>query len=168
MISHSTPVPSYLIHISHLPVTNKINRVVIHTANMIPGDWANMCQAVWRSPLLSLSTSTESTKRSPTVGAIGTGARFKRDLLAYLDAYGNKKTGELVKQLEKYDFSGVRAALIASVPSKQKVSNITDSKRATLWGWPALRDIMRHVPVHRDKKASGRPNRPHIVIQVSR
>lgn len=140
---------------------------MIHTANMIPGDWANMCQAVWRSPLLPLSTSAEttSTKQSSSTAtaAIGTGARFKRDLLAYLAAYGNGKTGQLVKQLEKFDFSAIRAALIASVPSKQKISNIVDSRRATLWGWPALKDIMRHVPIRRDRKTAGKP---HIVVQV--
>lgn len=112
---------------------------------MIPGDWANMCQAVWRSPLLPL-------QRDPDIpGGYGTDSRFKHDLLQYLNAYGRAKTGSLVKQLGQYDFRAVRAALIASVPSKQAV----DSK--TRWGWPALRDILQHVPVGKDS---------HIVVQV--
>lgn len=117
---------------------------------MIPGDWANMCQAVWRSPLLPL-------QRGPDVPGSnrthGTGSRFKHDLLEYLNAYGRAKTNSLVKQLAQFDFSAVRAALIASVPSKQPV----DSK--TRWGWPALRDILQHVPVGTDS---------HIVVQVCR
>ncbi|KAL1885701.1 hypothetical protein Plec18167_001196 [Paecilomyces lecythidis] len=139
-------------------------QVIIHTANMIPGDWANMCQAVWRSPLLPLSNTGES--KEPASSTIGSGARFKRDLLAYLEAYGSKKTGQLVKQLEKHDFSAVRAALIASVPSKQKVNEM-NSRKAPLWGWPALKDTLRNVPVLHEKNTSGSPKKPHIVIQVS-
>lgn len=125
---------------------------------MIPGDWANMCQAVWRSPLLPLLSAD---KPAGSTLTIGSGARFKRDLLAYLAAYGNKKTGQLVKQLEKHDFSAVRAALIASVPSKQKVRGM-DSRKTALWGWPALKDTLRHVQVLREKSTK----RPHIVVQV--
>lgn len=138
-------------------------RVIIHTANMIPGDWANMCQAVWRSPLLPLSNTSKSAE--PASSIVGSGARFKRDLLSYLGAYGSKKTGQLVKQLEKHDFSAVRAALIASVPSKQKVNDM-DSKKAALWGWPALKDTLRNVPLLQEKSTPGSSKKPHIIIQV--
>lgn len=134
-------------------------RIVIHTANMIPQDWANMCQAVWQSPLLPLESATPHTKAST---AFGTGARFKRDLLAYLEFYGQKRTGSLVKQIRKHNFSSVRAALIASVPSKQKLSSL-DSNRSTLWGWPALRDTIKQIPI--EATANSR-RKPHIVIQV--
>lgn len=130
-------------------------RVVIHTANMIAGDWANMCQAVWRSPLLPLCSNGSESESIATPGA-----RFKRDLLSYLREYGPKKTGPLVAQLEKHDFSAVRAALVASVPSKQKIRDSTDSTRKTLWGWLALRDVLRSVPIDRSE------DRPHIVTQV--
>ena len=126
---------------------------------MIPGDWANMCQAVWRSPLLPL----QSDKTGPDPerpGAYGSGTRFKRDLLTYLNAYGRTKTGPLVKQLARYDFSAVRAALIASVPSKRGL-DVADSQKETLWGWPALRDILRNVPARESTSPS------HIVAQVS-
>ncbi|KAF9893845.1 hypothetical protein FE257_010015 [Aspergillus nanangensis] len=134
-------------------------QVVIHTANMIPGDWANMCQAVWRSPLLELRKDTE--QRSGDVTKLGTGARFKRDLLAYLSEYGPKKTGSLVDQLRRYDFGAVRAALVASVPSKQKVNDM-DSRRKTLWGWPALKDVTRNIPIEKTSAST-----PHIVTQIS-
>ncbi|KAH8691319.1 putative tyrosyl-DNA phosphodiesterase [Talaromyces proteolyticus] len=136
-------------------------QVIIHTANMIPGDWENMTQAIWRSPLLPLASpaTTLKTKVSPTFGS---GERFKRDLIAYLNCYGSRKTGSLVSQLKKCDFTSVRAALIASVPSKEKLCNI-DSTKSTIWGWPALKDTIRQVPL---KSTEGNSN-PHIVIQVS-
>ncbi|KAE8135018.1 tyrosyl-DNA phosphodiesterase I [Aspergillus pseudotamarii] len=134
-------------------------QVVIHTANMIPGDWANMCQAVWRSPLLPLQRTDD---RGEDL-TLGSGARFKRDLLAYLNEYGPKKTGPLVEQLRKYDFGAIRAALVASVPSKQKINDL-DSQKKTLWGWPALKDIMRHIPPAQE---SSKATTPHIVTQIS-
>ncbi|KAJ5105604.1 hypothetical protein NUU61_002951 [Penicillium alfredii] len=142
-------------------------QVVIHTANMIYGDWANMTQAVWRSPLLPLQNpGTHSTSQPHS--AIGSGARFKRDLLAYLKAYGARKTGALVQQLNKYDFGAIRAALVASVPSRQRVSEL-DSDKSTLWGWPALKDVMSRVPVRQQTKAtqSNASGKSHIVTQIS-
>lgn len=133
---------------------------------MIPGDWANMCQDVWQSPLLPLMSITPGTT-SVASAAVGTGERFKRDLLAYLEAYGDKKTGALVKQLKKYDFSAIRAALVASVPSKQRINNM-DSEKATLWGWPALKDILRQIPLEQTERARDPSRKPHIVIQVRR
>lgn len=127
----------------------------------------NMTQAVWRSPLLPLS-SPGSPALSQTRSAIGSGSRFKRDLLAYLKAYGPKKTGSLIQQLNRHDFSAVRAALVASVPSKQDISTL-DSERATLWGWPALRDLMSRIPIQKRPKQgkSSQHQKPHIVAQIS-
>jgi tyrosyl-DNA phosphodiesterase-1 len=133
---------------------------------MIHGDWSNMTQAVWRSPLLPLqkpiTPATASMKPE-----FATGARFKRDLLSYLKAYGPKKTGPLVQELHRFNFDLVRAALVASTPSKQVFSNL-DSDKATLWGWPALRDLMGRIPIQsQTKKANqGSHVQPHIAIQV--
>ncbi|KAL2831897.1 phospholipase D/nuclease [Aspergillus pseudoustus] len=140
-------------------------QVIIHTANMIAGDWANMTQAVWRSPLLPLSINKDSDQGEWKLAPMpwGSGAKFKRDLLAYLKEYGVKKTGPLVEQLSNYDFGAVRAALIASVPSKSKFgsgSSSTGDGRTT-WGWPALRDALRHVPLRESDTT------PHIVAQMS-
>lgn len=118
-----------------------------------------MTQAAWLSPLLPLQKATPT--GSQTDAKFGSGARFKRDLLAYLKAYGPKKTGPLVQQLDSYDFSSIRAALIASVPSKQHASD-SSSEEATLWGWPALKDLLSQVPIHQKNKSK----KPHIVIQV--
>lgn len=118
-----------------------------------------MTQAAWRSPLLPLQKAGEA--ESQTDAKIGSGARFKRDLLAYLKAYGPKKTGPLVQQLDKYDFSSIRAALIASVPSKQHASD-SSSEEDTLWGWPALKDLLSQIPIQQKNTSK----KPHIVIQV--
>ncbi|KAL4880432.1 tyrosyl-DNA phosphodiesterase-domain-containing protein [Aspergillus karnatakaensis] len=135
-------------------------QVIIHTANMISQDWANMCQAVWRSPLLPLSKNDDGDSSST---AWGSGSRFKRDILAYLEAYGTKKTGSLVKQLANYNFNSVRAALIASVPSRQKIDVSSNREDKTSWGWLALKDALQHVPLHHgDNKTT-----PHVVTQMS-
>jgi tyrosyl-DNA phosphodiesterase-1 len=133
---------------------------------MISGDWGNMCQAVWRSPLLPVSSNEKGKSHSVINTGVGTGHRFKRDLLAYLGAYGNKKTGPLVKQLERHDFGAIRAALIASVPSKQEIA-ILDSEKESIWGWPALKDTLCHVPLKRSERESdSQKAKPRIVIQV--
>ena len=124
-----------------------------------------MTQAVWRSPLLPLQ---KTTTYSQTRSSIGTGTRFKRDLLSYLEAYGTKRTGRLVQQLNRYDFGEVRAALVASVPSKQKLDSLNSDKN-TLWGWPALRDLLSYVPIRQSRgKGVGdqKMGKPHIVVQV--
>ncbi|CAG7968060.1 unnamed protein product [Penicillium olsonii] len=90
----------------------------------------------------------------------GSGARFKRDLLAYLKAYGPTKTGALTKQLKDYDFQAVRAALVASVPSRPHASD-SNSDEGTLWGWLALKDLMNHIPTTDDDA------QPNINVQIS-
>ncbi|KAI9774688.1 MAG: hypothetical protein M1840_002937 [Geoglossum simile] len=139
-------------------------QVIIHTANMISFDWTNMTQAVWRSPLLPLSKhSSNGSKQpqSPNVHNIGSGARFKHDLMTYLHAYGQGKTGKLVKELEKYDFSDVRAALVASTPSKQRLGGSREPN--VLWGWPGLKRALGSITCG----CTPIGDRPRVVVQVS-
>jgi tyrosyl-DNA phosphodiesterase-1 len=138
-------------------------QVIIHTANMISRDWANLCQAVWRSPLLPLipEQKAEEATTIPSSG-IGTGERFKVDLLRYLKAYQGR-TAHLVEQLKLYDFSAIRAALIASTPSRVRVnSSNTALTSATSWGWPGMREILRTVPCSLNENDT-----PSIVLQTS-
>lgn len=132
-------------------------QIVIHTANMIPRDWANMTQAVWRSPLLPLKAddALAATGSSPPLGS---GEKFKIDLLNYLRAYDRKRSvcKSLVQKLDKYDFSAIRAALVASVPGRH---NIRDEMEETLWGWPAMQRALRSIPVQAGKS--------EIVVQIS-
>ncbi|KAI9821207.1 MAG: tyrosyl-DNA phosphodiesterase 1 [Pycnora praestabilis] len=140
-------------------------QVIIHTANMIPQDWTNMSQAVWQSPLLPIlpeGINCQPSSAPATSIQFGSGARFKSDLLAYLRAYGQTKTGTLVKQLQRYDFGKIRAALVASTPCKQSLRSL-GSDQDTEWGWPALKRILAAIP----PKPCGDDDQSQIVIQVS-
>lgn len=165
-------------------------QVIIHTANMIAKDWTNLTNGVWQSPLLPLSRSTSTgTGAQESVAAaaaddeengapIGSGARFKADLLAYLRAYNAKRNvcGSLVDQLRKYDFSAVRGALVASVPGKHDVQ---DAPSVTRWGWAAAKHVLRTVPSSSSPSSSSsqtesgaaankeRKKKAEIVAQIS-
>jgi tyrosyl-DNA phosphodiesterase-1 len=134
-------------------------QIIIHTANMIPKDWTNMTQAVWQSPLLPLSTDAAvSSEANP----IGSGNRFRTDIIRYLHSY-EKRLHKLTDQLALYDFSGIRAAFLGSAPSREVV-DAADPSSQTSFGWVGLRQILSRVPSksHTTSKTS-----PHIVMQVS-
>ncbi|KAI3336021.1 tyrosyl-DNA phosphodiesterase [Ustulina deusta] len=131
-------------------------QVIIHTANMIAKDWANMTNGVWISPLLPKLQSPPSV--TSTHGTIGSGSRFKFDLLSYLRAYNTVRNvcGSLVSDLAKHDFSAVRGALVASVPGKHDVDQ---EPEATRWGWQGLKDTLKRVP--------SQPGTSELVVQIS-
>ncbi|KIW66451.1 hypothetical protein PV04_05786 [Phialophora macrospora] len=137
-------------------------QVVIHTANMLAQDWTNLTQAAWVSPMLPLL------KRDtgPVVGKIGSGSRFKHDLQAYLAAYGSK-TKALKDQLARFDFSSVRGALIASVPSHMRdfptTRDTTQLWDQTLWGYPSLFRALSSILPQRQQETL----LPHVVCQIS-
>ena len=136
--------------------------VVVHTANMLQKDWTNMTQAVWRTGLLS-----KQTEKDCEVGPIGSGSRFKRDLLAYLKEY-KKSAQALVKQLQDYDFGLVRGALVASVPSKFNNSLTSSTKEQHLWGYPQLREVLLHGSRNeRSTDRDGHDTPAHLIAQVS-
>ncbi|KAH7379523.1 tyrosyl-DNA phosphodiesterase I [Pyrenochaeta sp. MPI-SDFR-AT-0127] len=142
-------------------------QVVIHTANMIPRDWGNMTQAVWTSPLLpllsqELTSSSTAREIESTIHPIGSGERFKTDLLRYIGAYERRLT-PLAKQLIPFDFSSIRAAFIGSAPSRQNVSRKCASTY-TSFGWLGLREILSTIPVCVQENPA-KP--PHIIIQIS-
>ena len=89
---------------------------------------------------------------------MGSGGRFKSDLLSYLRGYGTKLK-ELIADVNKYDFTAIRAALVASTPGRQNIRT-QNGDRQTLWGWPGLKYVLEHVP---DSSTSS----PRIVVQVS-
>ena len=138
--------------------------VIIHTANMLMKDWTNMTQAVWRSgPLEKVD------KQADTIGPIGSGTRFKQDLLSYLKAYG-KTAKDLHKQLQDYDFSHIRGALVGSVPLKLSNNQKESTEKQQLWGYLQLREVLSHVEKQRSQKSAKHQKQdssPHLVIQVS-
>lgn len=141
-------------------------QVIIHTANMIPKDWTNMTNAIWRSPLLPILPKPDAGRKKclealddlcETDSKVGTGDKFKLDLLRYLNAYNSRRkiTDLLVNTLAEYDFSSIRACLIASVPGRHALH---DTSRPA-WGWPGLKRALRHVPTQQ--------GRSDVVVQVS-
>lgn len=162
------------------------DRVNLLTGNMVAGDW-RMSQAIWRSPLLPLLAPTATKQPSlPTTSAsaspLGSGARFKSDLLAYLRGYN--RLGSLVDKLSLYDFRAVRGALVASLPHKQTVAR--SDKAENLWGLPGLARVLRSIPNYQDSTQEGgvasskvhtssfaqngssvQSSKPQIVIQIS-
>ena len=145
---------AYGTHHSKMIITvrhDDLAQVCIFTANLIEQDW-DMCQAVWMSPLLPLLQAPDDPKATDKIGS---GSRFKFELLSYLRAYNNKLR-DLVSTLEKFDFGSVRGALIASTPCRQK--SVTENSQA-LWGWPGLAKVLQQIPC--------KGLTPRIVVQVS-
>ncbi|KAI0900151.1 phospholipase D/nuclease [Annulohypoxylon nitens] len=132
-------------------------QVIIHTANMISKDWTNLTNGVWQTPQLPLLKDYQG---SPELDMkIGSGPRFKNDLLNYLRAYNSRRQicRSMVEELEKYDFSAVRGALVASVPGRHDLYD--DNPSTTFWGWAGLKHTLRSVPVHSEES--------DIVVQIS-
>jgi tyrosyl-DNA phosphodiesterase 1 len=137
-------------------------QIIIHTANMIPQDWANLSQAAWSSPILPLlppeKAADQNLAQGSSSASYGSGLRFKLDLLGYLKAYDNRRVicKPLVEELRKYDFSSIRGALVGHVPGRHHAEN----DNPTLFGWPAIRAILKTIPVLNGDK-------PEVVAQVS-
>lgn len=115
-----------------------------------------MTNAVWQSPPLPLLGA--STPNSQPDTAMGSGHKFKFDLLSYLKAYNTNRNvcKPLLEQLTNYDFSAVRGALIASVPGRHAV---LDDPGLTRWGWGAMKHALRSVPIQQGKS--------EVVVQIS-
>ena len=144
---------------------DNLAQVVILTANFIERDF-RMSQAIWRTPLLPLQKDAASpSKLKPPFGS---GRRFKLDLLAYFRAYSRNGTTplvDLVSQLQDYDFSAVRGALIASVPGIQMPGQF-ESYKPDRWGLVALTHILDSIPTNPTPSSDPNPE-PHIIAQVS-
>ncbi|EPS38991.1 hypothetical protein H072_7245 [Dactylellina haptotyla CBS 200.50] len=109
-------------------------QVIIHTANMIPHDWENMTQAVWRSPWLPLLEDDSMERKD------GVGWSFKEGLMAYLGAY-EWRTKKLMDQLRLHDFKNVRAVFVGHVPGDHPL-NGPENK---LFGWAKVRRVLTRV-----------------------
>ncbi|XP_036359493.1 tyrosyl-DNA phosphodiesterase 1 isoform X2 [Octopus sinensis] len=105
-------------------------RVVIHTANLIPGDWYQKTQGVWVSPLFPKlrGGANKNDGQSPTA--------FKRDLIQYVAAYRNPSLARWEKHLLEHDMSSAKVYLIASVPGRHSML------QKNAWGHLKLRKIL--------------------------
>ncbi len=162
------------------------DRVNLLTGNMVAGDW-RMSQAMWRSPWLPLLAPTATKQpslltNSLSAAPLGSGARFKSDLLAYLRGYNRLRN--LVDKLSFYDFRAVRGALVASLPHKQTVAQ--SETVGNLWGLPGLARVLPSIPNAQSSTLEGevassevhtpsfvqrvsfaQSSKPQIVIQIS-
>ncbi|KAI8846762.1 tyrosyl-DNA phosphodiesterase I [Chytridium lagenaria] len=111
-------------------------RVVIHTANLVEKDWGKKSQGCWISPLLPKKPQTKSLA-SPYVTS-----EFEHDFFLYLKAYG-KDLEVLCERLQYFDFSGIRASLVASVPGSHKAKD----HKMKLWGHARMADLLGNVPL---------------------
>jgi tyrosyl-DNA phosphodiesterase-1 len=145
-------------------------QVIIHTANMIEFDWTNMTQGAWLSPKLPHITSPDSKKVLDSQDmSIGSGNRFKVDLLRYLRVY-ERRTAELVSQLQLYDFSTIRAAFLASAPTFVRTeSSKPDSY--TSFGWLGFKEILSSISKRTSSEGDSfvglTSAKDTIVVQVS-
>lgn len=98
---------------------------------MIPFDWANMTQAVWRSPKLRLLEDDMLELKD------GVGWEFKQSLTAYLQAYGYK-TKKLLEQIKLFDFRDVRAVFVGHVPGDHPINGPDKS----LFGWGKMKRVL--------------------------
>lgn len=136
-------------------------QIIVHTANIVPVEWENVTQMVWRSPLLrALSHSSADTEGGQSLPVFGSGQRFKNDFLAYLGAYP-APVPSMVARLTKLDFSKIKAAFVYSLPSEITVPATQTSDNHN--GWKGLDQVLRSIP----RSSSTRPVDAHIVIQVS-
>ncbi|KAI1102373.1 phospholipase D/nuclease [Jackrogersella minutella] len=124
-------------------------QVIIHTANMISKDWTNLTNGVWQTPRLPRLVGPQASSKLDM--RIGRGPKFKADLLNYLRAYNTRRQicKTMVDELEKYDFSAVRGALVASVPGRHDVNEEDPNK--TRWGWAGIKPVLRSIPVQEGK-----------------
>ncbi|KFD47845.1 hypothetical protein M513_11259, partial [Trichuris suis] len=106
-------------------------QVVVHTANLIDGDW------IYISPIYPPIVGDKEESDSHT--------NFKKDLLAYLRAYKNKFILEWCDIISKHDFRQAKVYFVASVPGRHQGENMEN------WGHPKLQCLLRrHLNVQVD------------------
>lgn len=121
-------------------------QVVIHTANLIPFDWGDMTQGVWKSPRLRAK---EGKNEEP---------EFKTDFIDYIKAYRKPKLTELAKFLSSIDFGPVKGVeFIGSVPGNYYPGKPNYRK------WGVLK-LHRHIE-QLEKSLKDSPG--DIIMQVS-
>ncbi|ORY28557.1 tyrosyl-DNA phosphodiesterase [Neocallimastix californiae] len=103
-------------------------QVVIHTANLVPGDWYFKTQAVWTSPFLS--------KKTDEYIKSGRECEFEKELCKYIRYYNIPVLNRLAERVSLYNFEECKAILISSVPG------IHRGKELNNWGHLQLRNIL--------------------------
>lgn len=108
-------------------------RIIIHTSNIIEGDWLHKTQAMWVSPKLVIKDSIKNEND------ILEKYNFKKSICDYLKGYNEKKLDNLINSLSKYDYNPCKVILIGSIPGKYMGSRINN------WGHMKLRSVIRDI-----------------------
>jgi len=112
-------------------------RVVVHTANLVPGDWENRTQGLWVSDKCPKMTGSNTSKGGDSK------TLFKSALLRYLRYYEVSAVHQFISAVEAADMSGINVAFVSSVPGSHKDGSMC------LWGHRAVAKLLRtHVSSH--------------------
>eukprot|EP00698_Gefionella_okellyi_P020531 TRINITY_DN6455_c0_g1_i2.p1 TRINITY_DN6455_c0_g1~~TRINITY_DN6455_c0_g1_i2.p1 ORF type:complete len:554 (+),score=84.90 TRINITY_DN6455_c0_g1_i2:34-1695(+) len=111
-------------------------RVMIHTANMLSGDWNNKTQGMWTRDF-PLKTSTQNWHAGD----------FENDLVDYMQHYG-PRLAACVSRLRQHDFSNAGCALVASVPGYHSGGKLNK------YGHLRMRELLRKEPWPSDVRMS--------------
>ena len=84
-------------------------RIAVYSANLLDYDWEERTQVIWLSPLLPLLNGSEKNATD-----------FETDLIEYIDSYSLAPLNSLLQSFEKYDFSSIKARLVASSPGRRR------------------------------------------------
>ncbi|KAI8807713.1 tyrosyl-DNA phosphodiesterase I [Cladochytrium replicatum] len=127
----SLPIPYGTHHTKAMFFFDEANdrmRMIIHTANLIPRDWAKKTQGMWISPLLRPKSQT-----SPPQ------SEFQDSLFGYLGRYPVSSMNNFLQKMSMFDFSTCRAVLVGCVPGYHSGSDLSR------WGHMRIRNILKNV-----------------------
>ncbi|RIA99624.1 tyrosyl-DNA phosphodiesterase I [Glomus cerebriforme] len=130
LISPRLPIPYGTHHTKAMLLfyANSTMRLIIHTANAIRRDWADKTQGVYMSPFLFK-------KRD-----IASSSEFEVDFMDYLESYGDK-LNIIRNKVKEYDFSTIKAILIASIPGYHI------NEKLELFGHMRLRNVLSRATI---------------------
>ncbi|GBB91821.1 hypothetical protein RclHR1_01920025 [Rhizophagus clarus] len=130
LISPRLPIPYGTHHTKAMLLfyANSTMRLIIHTANAIRRDWAYKTQGVYMSPFLLK-------KRDIT-----SSSEFELDFMEYLESYGDK-LNIIRNKVKEYDFSTIKAILIASIPGYHV------NEKLESFGHMRLRNILSRITI---------------------
>jgi tyrosyl-DNA phosphodiesterase-1 len=126
-----------------------------------------MTQGAWLSPMLpTLSANLPHVSGEFQINehAIGTGERFKADLLVYLQAYESRCVS-LRNELAHFDFSSIRGALVSSTPSRVELAK-AKPKQFTAFGWVGLQQVLKAIPPRKTSQSEPHAS-DNVILQVS-
>ncbi|XP_053331170.1 tyrosyl-DNA phosphodiesterase 1 [Spea bombifrons] len=106
-------------------------RVVIHTSNLIHGDWDQKTQGIWLSPLY------RRIQEGASISAGESATNFRADLISYLASYNSPTLREWMEIIKQHDLSETRAYLVGSTPGR--FQGVEREK----WGHLRLRKLLR-------------------------